>query len=113
MPDEGFKKRLILADGTVLEDCDCGYSNKSLWCFLKGIPFGEAFQYFSSPTKFQTVIFELEYMDFIDRFEYSGFEEITSVVQSENTVDVRLEGYKIETNKSRIIKNDPSNESGE
>lgn len=106
MPDEGFKKRLILTDGTVLEDCDCGYSNKTLWCFLKGILFGEAFQYFSSPKKFQTVIFELEYMDFIDHFEYSGFEAITSVVQSENTVDVCLEGYKIETTRTRIVKKD-------
>lgn len=103
MPEEGFNKRLILNDGTVLENCDCGYSSRSLWCFLKGIPFGEAFQYFSSPEKFQSVTLELEYMDFTDRTVYSGFEAITSITQSENTVDVRLEGYKIDIEKTRII----------
>lgn len=103
MPEEGYKKRLILADGTVLENCDCGYTNRSLWCFLKGISFGEAFQYFSSPDKFQSVTLELEYMDFTDQIKYSGFEAITSIVQSENTVDVRVEGYKIDIEKTRII----------
>ena len=95
-------KRLILADGTVLEDCDCGYSNKNLWCFLKNIPFGEAFQYFSDPKKFNTVIFEMTVGDLTDRITYSGLERVTAIQQNEFTVDVRLEGYIISIQKERI-----------
>lgn len=105
MPDEGLKKRLILADGTVLENCDCGYSNRSLWCFLTGVSFGEAFQYFSSPEKLKTVILQLEFMDFIDQTTYSGLQELVAIVQSEKTVDVHIEGYKITEEKKRIKKN--------
>lgn len=104
-------KKLILADGTVLENCECGYSNRSLWCFLKGIPFGEAFQYFSSPEKFKTVIFEMTFGRITDRITYSGFEEITAVQQSEETVDVRLEGYKITVEKERIFEDQSENQS--
>ena len=106
MPEEGFKKRLILADGTILENCDCGFSNKSLWCFLSGVSFGEAFQYFSSPEKFKTVILQLEFMDFIDQTTYTGLQELVAIVQSENTVDVHLDGYKVEADKKRISKDE-------
>ena len=104
MPEDKFKKRLILNDGAVLEDCECGYASKMLWCFLSNIPFGEAFQYFSSPDKYYTITFELEYENYKDIFIYSGLEQITSVVQSEFTVDVRLEGYHITIDKRREIK---------
>lgn len=104
MPEDKFKKRLILNDGTVLENCECGYASRSLWCFLSDIPFGEVFQYFSSPDKFSTVIFELEYEKYKDIFTYSGLEQITSVVQNEFTVDVRLEGYHVNIDKRHEIK---------
>ena len=96
-------KRLILADGTVLENCECGYSNRNLWCFLSGIPFSEAFQYFSGPEKFNTVIFEMTFGSITDRITYKGLEHITAVQQSEHTVDVRLEGYKIDIERERIF----------
>ena len=104
MYDDGFKKRLILADGTVLENCECGYSSKTLWCFLAGISFGETFQYFSSPEKYHKIIFELEYEGFIDKITYTGLDQITAVQQSEFTVDVRLEGYHIDIEKTRVVK---------
>lgn len=106
-------RRLILADGTVLENCECGYSSRNLWCFLKDIPFGEAFQYFSSPEKFSTVIFEMTFGDITDRITYSGFQEITAVQQSENSVDVRLEGYKIDIKKERIFNHKTEEKVGE
>ena len=102
MPDDIFTTRLILADGTVLKNCECGCSARDLWCFLKDIPFGEAFQYFSDPEKFQTVIFEMQCGGIIDRITYSGLEHIMAVQQNTSTVDVRLEGYNIIINKERV-----------
>lgn len=104
---DGLKSsvRLILKDGTILDNCECGYSNRSLWCYLRGIPFGEAFQYFSGPDKFETIIFDIIFGNTIDRITYSGFEQITAVQQSEFTVDVRLEGYKIDIKEERIYNN--------
>ncbi len=101
MPEETYKRRLILADGTVLEDCECGYDSKSLWCFLKGISFSEAFQIFSGPDKFNKIIFELDYDTIIDRIIYTGIEQITSVVQRDDKVNVRLEGNHIESEQTR------------
>lgn len=104
MPEEkDIRHKLILADGTVLNNCECGYSNKTLWCFLKDIPFSEAFQYFSGPEKFNTVIFVMAYGDITTKITYSGMEEITAVQQSEYTVDVRLEGTHIEVNREQIF----------
>ena len=114
MPEEeNIEKKLILADGKVLNDCECGYSNRNLWCFLKGIPFGEAFQYFSSPDKFKTITFVIQFGDIIDKIKYTGFEQVTAVQQSEFTVDVRLEGYKIDIEKTREFPQQPENEGGE
>ena len=104
MPEEEMiEKKLILADGTVLNNCECGYSNRNLWCFLTGIPFGEAFQYFSSPEKYKSVTFVMKFGDITDSITYSGFEQITAVQQSEFTVDVRLEGYKIDITRDKKI----------
>ena len=104
MPDEeNFKTRLILADGTVLEDCECGYASRSLWCFLKGVPFSEAFQYFSGPEKFNTVTFEMVMGDITDQIIYTGLEHILAVQQNDRTVDVRLEGYNVNIEKKRIF----------
>lgn len=104
MPEQKSSKRLILKDGTILDNCECGYSSKNLWCFLSGIPFGQAFQYFSGPDKFETVTFEMTFGDITDIIEYSGFEQITAVQQSEFTVDVRLEGTHINIKESRKFK---------
>lgn len=102
MPEEkDIIKELILADGTVLKDCECGYSNRNLWCFLKGVSFGEAFQYFSGPEKFRKITFRMQIGNITDIIEYIGFEQVTAVQQSEFTVDVRLEGYKIDIQKTR------------
>ena len=103
MADDRFYYRLILADGTILKDCECGYYDKSLWCFLKNITFAEAFQHFSSPNKFGTIIFDIVYKNgVIERFKYSGFDQIISVVQKEFTVDVRIQGANIEIEESKI-----------
>ncbi len=79
MADNELRVRLILKNGTRLENCRCGYYDKSLWCFLTDISFFDAFRYFSSPEAFETVIFEMEDDYRIDRLIYSNIEEITSV----------------------------------
>ena len=107
------KKRLILLDGTVLEGCECGYSNRNLWCFLKGVSFGEAFQYFSGPEKFRTVIFEMEFTEVKHRIIYSGFDAITNVQQSEFTVDVCIYGSNIQIKRERIVDGVVEEEGGE
>lgn len=104
MADNELRYRLILKDGTILDDCRCGYSDRSLWCFLRNISFYEAFRYFSSPEVFETVVFEMEDDYFIDRFTYSGIENIVSVIQREDEVNVRLEGYQIEKVSEHIVK---------
>ena len=122
MPEEeNMALSLILNDGTVLEDCECGYYDKSLWCTLKGgITFAEAFQYFSTPNKFKTVTFVLKFGEVIDKIKYSGFEEVTAVLQHEDSVEVRLQGFRITQEKTREYvqrltdeSEEPTNEGGE
>lgn len=109
MPEETIT-RLILKDGTVLNNCECGYYNRSLWCYLKGYSFSEAFQLFSDPDNFETVIFEYGTKDYYKRISYSGFESITAVEQRELTVDVRLEGNEIIIHEDMIAQEDQNNE---
>ena len=99
-----YSTRLILANGAILENCECGYYDKTVGCFLKGISFGEAFQYFSDSEKYRSVKFDIEYEQYIDRIEYSGMEVIESIIQRESSVDVMLAGTNITLTKSRIPK---------
>lgn len=104
MPEEITEiVRLILADGTILENCECGYSNRSVWCYLKGVTFSEAFQYFSKPERFNTITLELEFGNVIHRITYSNIEHITGIQQDHNGINVSLEGFNIETKKERIV----------
>lgn len=97
-----IKCTLILADGTILENCDCGLYDKGLWCFLYDISFDQAYQYFSRNNAFRKVTLELQYIDFIDKITYTGFEEIVSISRHRNAIIIHLEGYKIEEDKERI-----------
>lgn len=95
--------RLVLADGTVLDNCECGYSNRNVWCYLKGMSFSEAFQHFSKPELFSTIIFEMEFGNIIHRVTYSNIEHITGIYQGNSEIDISLEGYNIDIKKERII----------
>ena len=102
MSDEGYFRRIILTDGTLLENCDCSNIDRGVWCTLRGIPFEDAYQYFSDPRKFETIILELQYIDFIEKITYSGLDEVISIVRSRDSIDVHLEGYKITESRERI-----------
>ncbi len=80
--------KLILNDGTELEESQCGYAEHRLWCYIKGLTLAEAFAVFSDPEKTQTIRFQ--YGSVTDT--YIGFTEIDLIRKSELTVDVRLTG---------------------
>lgn len=105
--DEGYTRRIILTDGTVLENCDCSNIDRGVWCTLRGISFEEAYQYFSDPRKFETIILELQYIDFIEKITYSGIDEVVSIVRSRDSIDIHLEGYRINETRERIRIPDP------
>ena len=62
-------QRLILNDGTVIEDGRCGYSTGSLWCWITGYTMSEAAGIFFDPEKTSIIVYE--YGEMSD--EYQGF----------------------------------------
>lgn len=107
MPDENdMTTRLILADGTVLNKCECGYSEKNLWCFLdkETVSFLEACQYFSDLDCYNMIIFELGFSDYTDVITYSNIEDCIAIQKTEKTIDVRLIGNDIKIEQKRIFK---------
>ena len=110
MPEDNVN-RIILNDSVILENCDCGYYNKSLWCYLKGYTFSEAFRLFSSPEHFKKVVYEYGLNHYYKRITYTGFTSITALEQREFTVDVRLEGIDIHIDEQIITQEENQNES--
>lgn len=108
MAEDKMIKRMIFSDGSIIEDCECGYYDKTLWCFLKNLTFNEAFQYFSDPSKFKTIVFEYGYDGLYDRFTYAGFLSIKSIEKREFTIDVCIEGIDISINQERITEEEAS-----
>lgn len=107
MSEEMFSTRLILSDGTVLENCKCGYYNKKLGCMLFGVSFPQVFEYFSDSEKYKTIIFEMEEPYFITRIEYSGFDRIDTISQHEEYIEVLITGNDIEKKRTEIPKERP------
>lgn len=87
-------RRLILKDGTVMEEGECGYSRNHLWCWVKGITMAEAFAIFSNPDKTSEIRFQ--YGSTEDT--YTGFTELTAVQKGEFTTDVCLVRHTTEGN---------------
>lgn len=101
--DENYFYRLILADGTVLMNCECGLYENTIGCTVRDLSIADAVVHFLNPTNFETIIFDIVYsMGYTDRFEYSGIEKLSSIAQREHHVDVYLEGTNIIEKKSRI-----------
>ena len=103
MFDDGAQVRLILHDGTVLNNCECGYYKKNLWCYLKGISFSDAFRYFSDPEAYYSVTFDMGFQPaFFERIVYTGFTDMTAIQKEEDRISVRLEGDNITIEENRI-----------
>ena len=70
MPEEQKTgQRLILMDGTQIEDGGCGYSEGRLWCWITGYTMPEAAAVFFDPEKTGKIVFE--YGEMSDK--YDGF----------------------------------------
>ena len=94
MPEKTINK-LILDDGTVLDNCECGYYNRTLWCYLKGFSFNEAFALFSDSNSFKTITFEFGIDSYRKQIIYKGLTSLIAIEKHEFTIDVRLEGTDI------------------
>lgn len=94
--------RITLNDGTELDNCECGYSEKSLWCSFSELTFAQAYALFSDPEKNSKIIFDIIDDYRIIRTTYSGFEKLTSISQREFAVDVIITGSNITIEKEVI-----------
>ena len=90
MPEENVIRRLVLADGTVLDECECGYADRQLWCYLRNLTFNQAFQLFSDSEKTCEIIFEYGLETALTRETYSDFTYIVSINRRELTIDICL-----------------------
>ena len=75
-------RRLILADGTVIEGGEAGYSDGFLRCWFDGYTMQEAAQIFLDPEKTAVIVFEL-------KDSYTGFTNCRSIsVSSDGLISV-------------------------
>lgn len=79
---------LKLADGTILESSDCGYSDRKLHCWVKNKTLAEVFALFTDPEKTK----EIRYCSRGTTLVYRGFTEIDLIGVMEDCIDVRLVG---------------------
>lgn len=62
-------QRLILKDGTRIENGSCGYADGRLWCWVTGYTIAEAAQVFCLPEKTDKIVYEYGEM----QDEYEGY----------------------------------------
>lgn len=87
MAEQKTGQRLILMDGTTIEDGSCGYSTGCLWCWVHGYTMTEAAQIFFDPSKTGRIIFE--YGEMSDTYE--GFTNCTNLfIDTDGQVSVCL-----------------------
>ena len=75
MPEQKTGQRLILMDGTIIEDGHCGYSEGHLWCWVTGYTMVQAAAIFFDPDKTGKIIYE--YGEMSD--EYDGYTNCTNL----------------------------------
>ena len=68
-------QRLILMDGTQIENGRCGYSDGHLWCWITGYTMQEAATIFFDAEKTGKIVFE--YGEMSD--EYNGYTNCTNL----------------------------------
>lgn len=62
-------RRLVLNDGTIIENGEAGYSQGFLWCYFTGYTMQQAAALFFDPTKTAKIVFQYGEM----QDEYNGF----------------------------------------
>lgn len=68
-------RRLILMDGTTIENGTAGYADAHLWCRVSGFTMPQAAQIFLDPAKTGRITFEYGEMSDV----YDGFTNCTSI----------------------------------
>lgn len=76
--------RLILMDGTIIEDGTAGYSDGFLWLYLPGWTIQQAIAVVLNPSAMGSIIFQ--YGDMED--EYLGYTVCKNISQNENEISV-------------------------
>lgn len=81
------RTRLILNDGTVINDGRCGYADARLWCWIMGYTMSEAAGIFFDASKTERIVYEFGEMT----SEYDGFTECVSLnINEDGQVSVCL-----------------------
>lgn len=84
---ENHGQRLILADGTQIENGRCGYSDGHLWCWISGYTMTQAAQLFLEPAKTNRIVYE--YGEMSDTYE--NFTNCTIlIIDSDGIISVCL-----------------------
>ena len=83
--------RLILADGTVLENSSCGFADKTLWCWIRGLTMADCFSIFTDPDKTN----EITCLYYHTGYKYTGFTNIEVIRKGMDslggtTIDIKL-----------------------
>lgn len=83
--------RLILADGTVLENSRCGFADGTLWCWISGLTMADCFSIFSNPDNVRTITRLYQTVG----YRYTGFINIDTIKRGtdglgNDTIDVKL-----------------------
>ena len=78
--DEG--RKLILADGTVIEGGEAGLSGGMLWLWLPGMTMMEAAQILFNPAKTGTIWFRYGEME----DEYKGYTNCITIMAEEDRI---------------------------
>lgn len=73
-PKEG--QRLILNDGTIIEDGQCGYADGNLWCYMTGYTIQQAASMFLYPENTEHIEFQFGEMS----DSYDGFTNCTCLM---------------------------------
>lgn len=79
-------RRLILNDGTALENAEAGYAEQVLWCYIPGLSVVQVFPLFSDAQKTQKITFEYGEMSDV----YEGFTVISAIIQGEDMTRIAL-----------------------
>ena len=80
-------RRLILNDGTVIENGEAGYSNGVLWCYFDGYTIQQAGSLFFNASVTAKITFE--YGEMTD--EYEGFNNCVGIkIDSDGKISVCL-----------------------
>ena len=68
-------QRLILNDGTIIEDGGAGYSQGLLWCYFTGYTLPQAAALFFNPEKTARIVFQYGEMEDV----HEGFTTCTNI----------------------------------